>query len=235
VIDGIFSMDGDMAPLPEIVNLAKEHGARVLVDEAHATGVVGPTGRGTVEHFGLEGEVDIVLGTFSKTFAATGGFIAAPRHVTNYVRHYARSYIFTASPTPATVATVLAGLDVIRKEPRLRHRLWENVHYLHGRLKDLGFDVFPDPPQSAIMTIVVGKDSLIRPVNRRVFEAGLFTGSAAYPAVPKNEAKLRLSLSAYHTREDLDCAADILARTGREFGFLQETRSREPDLVSHDS
>jgi glycine C-acetyltransferase len=220
IVDGIFSMDGDMAPLADIVKLAGKHGARVMVDEAHATGVVGPTGRGTVEYFGVKGEVDIVLGTFSKTFAATGGFIATSREVANYVRHYGRSYMFSASPTPAAVATVLKGLEIIDKEPQLRERLWENIRYFHGELKRLGFNVFPDPPASAVLTIEIGPDIKVREMSKAVYSKGIFMSTVAYPAVPRDKGKLRISLSAKHTREDLDKALTFLAEVGLASGML---------------
>ena len=220
VSEGVFSMDGDMAPLPDIVEIARRRQARVMVDEAHATGVIGPNGRGAVEHFGLDGEVDIVLGTFSKTLSATGGFIAASRAVVNYVRHYGRSYMFSASPTPAVIAAVLAGLRIVKREPQLRERLWSNVRYFHRELKRLGFEVFPDPPESAIVTIVVGADTAVRALSKRVYEEGLFISTVAYPAVPRNEGKLRLSLSANHTREQLDRAVETLGLIGGECGIL---------------
>jgi 8-amino-7-oxononanoate synthase len=220
VAEAVFSMDGDLAPLADLVEVAGRHGARVMVDEAHATGVLGPTGRGASELFGIEDRVDIVLGTFSKAMAATGGFIAASREVISYVRHYARSYIFSASPTPATIASVLAALEILDREPDLRLRLLENVRYFHGELRRLGFDVRPERPESGIVTIVVGPDAKIRNVSRSVYEAGLFTGSAAYPAVPKDESRLRLCLSAQHTRKDVDDALRILAIVGREHGLI---------------
>lgn len=220
VAEAVFSMDGDLAPLADLVEVAARYGARVMVDEAHGTGVLGPTGRGASELFGVENRVDIVLGTFSKAMAATGGFIAASREVVAYVRHYARSYIFSASPTPATVASVLAALKILETEPALRQRLMENVGYFHGELCRLGFDVRPARPESGIVTIVVGPDARIRNVSRGIYDAGLFAGSAAYPAVPKDESRLRLCLSARHTREDLDDALRILAAVGREQGLI---------------
>lgn len=220
IVDGVFSMDGDMAPVSEIVELAEKYGTRVMVDEAHSTGVVGQTGRGTVEHFGVQEKVDIILGTFSKTLSATGGFIAASREVINYVRQYGRSYVFSASPTPATVATVLAGLEIIRTEPQLRRRLWKNVKYLHGKLKALGFAVFPDPPESAIMTVMIGADTVVRNMSTSLYNAGIFSSAVVYPAVPQNRGTLRLSVSAVHTRDDLDAAAATLGVVGKEHGII---------------
>ena len=146
VAEAVFSMDGDLAPLGDIVQVAVRHGARVMVDEAHGTGVLGPCGRGASEQYGVEDQVDVLLGTFSKALAATGGFIAASREVIAYVRHYARSYIFSASPTPATVASVLMALEILDHEPDLRLRLQQNVRYFHGELRRLGFDVRPEKP-----------------------------------------------------------------------------------------
>ena len=219
-VDGVFSMDGDIALLPQIVELARQYDARILVDEAHATGVIGPGGRGTIEHFGLDDKVDIVIGTFSKALAASGGFVAASHEVINYVRHYARSYIFSASPTPATVATTLAALNIVRKEPQLRDRLWDNIRYFYRGLKALGFQVYPNPPQSGIITIVVGPDNTVRDMSKSIYEAGLFVGSAAYPAVPKNQGRLRFGLSAGHTREDLDRALNVMNCVGKEYGII---------------
>ncbi|MBT7067393.1 MAG: aminotransferase class I/II-fold pyridoxal phosphate-dependent enzyme [Verrucomicrobia bacterium] len=220
IVDGVFSMDGDMAPLPGIVDLAERYGARVLVDEAHSTGVLGDHGGGAVEHFGVRDRVDIILGTFSKTFASTGGFIAGRRDVIEYVRQYARSYIFTASPTPANSAAVLAGLTIIENEPQLRVKLWENIHYFHGQLKALGFRVFPDPPESAIMTVIVGPDITVRQMGTDLFNEGIFANIVFYPAVPPNKGTLRISLSANHTHKDLDRALYVLGSIGERYGLL---------------
>jgi glycine C-acetyltransferase len=219
-VDGVFSMDGDMAPLPQIIDLARGYNARVLVDEAHATGVVGPSGGGTVEHFGLQGKVDIVLGTFSKTFAATGGFIAASREITDYVQHYGRSYMFSASPTPATVATALTGLRILQKEPEHRERLWRNIQHLHDALCAAGFNVFPSPPESAVLTLPAGEDLTVRALSKRLYEEGVFASTVAYPAVPRNQGKIRLSVSALHTEDNLDFATAALQRVGEEFGVI---------------
>lgn len=220
VVDGVFSMDGDMAPLPEIVELAKRYGARVMVDEAHGTGVVGSTGRGSVEHFGVENDVDIILGTFSKTLSSTGGYIASSKAVVDYVRHYGRSYMFSASPTPATSASVLAALKIIRAEPGLREKLWANIRYFHSNLKLAGFDVFPDPPQSAIMTIIIGLDKTVRDMSKKLYERGLFANAIQYPAVPRNEGKIRISLSSILSRKDLDEALSVLTSVGVEMGII---------------
>jgi len=220
IVDGVFSMDGDLAQLPEIMEVARRYKARVMVDEAHGTGVVGPNGRGCAEYYGLYRDVDISLGTFSKTLAGTGGFIAASKDVTDYVRHYGRSYMFSASPTPVVVATVLAALELMMREPELRQKLWQNIRYFHGRLKTLGFEVFPDPPQSAIMTVVVGPDVTVRRLSKSLYQKGLFVSTVAYPSVPRDQGKLRISLSAAHSRSDLDEALGILSDVGKEFRLI---------------
>ena len=220
-VDGIFSMDGDLAPLPEIVAVAKRYGARVLVDEAHGTGVLGPDGGGAVDHFGLHGEVDIILGTFSKTLSSTGGFIASTHEVVNYVRHYGRAYMFSASPTPAAVAAALAALDVVEREPWLRDHLWANISYLHQGLKERGFRVFPDPPESAVIAVLIGADTLLREMSRRIHEAGVFLNSVCYPAVARDEARLRLSLMATHTRSDLDRVLEVVTGAADACGVVR--------------
>lgn len=220
VVEGVFSMDGDRAPLADIVRVAKAYGARVMVDEAHATGVLGKTGRGTVEEFGLQGQVDIVVGTFSKTLASTGGFIAGSAAIINYIRHYARSYIFSASPTPPNVAAALAALDIVEREPELRDRLWENIHYFHREAKRRGFTVYPDPPQSAVIAVIIGSDIKLRRISRAIHEAGVFLNSVIYPAVGKNASRLRISLSACHMREDMDYSLEVLAHIGQEYGII---------------
>lgn len=219
-VDGIFSMDGDLAPLPEIVALAKQYGARVLVDEAHATGVLGSGGRGTVEHFGLQGQVDIVIGTFSKTFAATGGFAATTHEVAQYIRQYGRAYTFSASPAPSTIAAVQEGLRIIQREPALREKLWNNIHYIYKGLQSHGFAVYPGKPESAIMTVVIGPDWKVHQMSRDLYEAGLFTSAVVYPAVPHNRGTLRISLSALHTREDMDTTLSILGEVGKKYELI---------------
>ncbi len=220
VVDGVFSMDGDRAPLPEIVRLAKKYDVRVMVDEAHGIGVLGEKGRGTVEHFGLHDEVDLVMGTFSKTLGSTGGYIAGRHETINYIRHYARSYMFSASPTPAAVGAALKSLEVMRAEPGLRVRLWETINYFHRALTSRGFKVFPEQPESAIMVIVVGADMTSRSMSKDVHEAGVFVSSVIYPAVAKNESRIRISLTADHTREELDQALEVLTQVARSHGLL---------------
>jgi 8-amino-7-oxononanoate synthase len=220
IVDGVFSMDGDLAPLPALIQLAKEYECRILVDEAHGTGVVGPTGRGVTEHFGVKDDVDITLGTFSKSLAATGGFIAADTHVVDYVRHYARSYFFSASPTPAVAASVKAALHVMRTEPERLKKLWHNIHYFADQLKTAGVPIYPDPPTAAIITVPIGPDDKARAISRTIYEAGLFVCTASYPGVAQGHAILRLSLSSLHRQGDLEAAATIIANAFRQHGHM---------------
>lgn len=220
VMDGIFSMDGDLAPLPKIVDLANRYGAKVMVDEAHATGVIGSHGGGTTDYFNLEGEIDLVMGTFSKSLAATGGFVASSKEIISYLRHYARSYLFSASLTPSVIATVLAALNVIEEEPELRERLWNNIYYMHDNLKMLGYNVFPSPPESAIIILTIGNEVKLRQMSKEIHKAGIFLNAIPYPAVPRDKSRFRISLMATHTRDDLDETLDALERVGKEFGVI---------------
>ena len=220
VIDGIFSMDGDLAPLPEIMELAGRYGAKVMVDEAHATGVIGDHGGGTTDYFNLKGKVDLVMGTFSKTLAATGGFVASTKEVISYLRHCSRAYLFSASLTPPVIASVLAGLKVIEEEPQRRERLWDNIRYMHDNLKALGYDVFPSPPESAIMILTIGDEVKLRQMSKRVQEGGIFLNAVPYPAVARAKSRFRISLMATHTRDDLDETLDVLKKVGKEFGII---------------
>ncbi|HOW27516.1 MAG TPA: aminotransferase class I/II-fold pyridoxal phosphate-dependent enzyme [Elusimicrobiota bacterium] len=220
VVDGVFSMDGDLAPLPEIVRLARLYGARVLVDDAHATGVLGSHGGGTTDHFHLEGQVDLVMGTFSKSLGCTGGFVAGNKEAVHYIRYYARSYMFSAGITPAVVATALAALQVMEEEPERRKQLWENTRYLHDNLKAMGYTVFPSPPESAILIITIGDNVKLRQMSREIHEGGVFVNAVPYPAVPLEKCCFRFSVMATHTRDDLDRTLDVMRKAGLEHGLL---------------
>jgi glycine C-acetyltransferase len=233
VVEGVYSMDGDITPLPEIARLARKFGARLMVDEAHGTGVLGPTGRGTVEHFGVEKDVDLIVGTFSKVLGGTGGYIAGSREVIEYVRHYGRSYMFSASPVPSTIAAVLKALEILQNEPQLRDQLWKNVGYFYAGLKKLGFTVYPDPPESAILTIPIGGDETVRDMSKKLYESGLFVSLVAYPAVPPGQGKIRVSLSSSHTKDNLDTALEILGTVGKQFDIVwQRGRETHSELLA---
>lgn len=218
VVDGVFSMEGDMANLPEIVRLAKKYGAQVMVDDAHGIGVLGKNGRGTAEHFGVEDEVDIIMGTFSKSFASLGGFVAGEKKVIQYIKHHARSLIFSASITPASVATALATLDIIENEPERRERLWAISDQMRSNFQALGFNT--GDSQTQIIPIIVGEDEAAFMLWRLLKEEGIFTTPTIYPAVPKGRALIRTSYSATHTEEDLKIILESFKKGGEIMGLM---------------
>lgn len=218
ITDGVFSMEGDIAPLPEIVEVAQRHSARVMVDDAHAIGVLGAGGRGTAEHFGLEKDVDLIMGTFSKSFASIGGFIAGEEDIIHYIKHFSRELIFSASPPPAAVATCLAALEIMKSEPERRERLWEITHRMHREFKQLGFNI--GPTQTPIIPIVIGEDMDTYRFWRMLTDEGLFTNVAVSPAVPKGHAIIRTSYTATHTDEHLDRVLEIFERVGKKTGII---------------
>ena len=200
-VEGVYSMDGDIAPLNRIVPICKLNNAILILDDAHGTGVMGKTGRGTAEHFGLEGKIDISMGTFSKTFAASGGFVAASKPVINYLRFFARSYMFSASAPPTVIASVLAGLDVLENEPELINKLKLNIDYTAQRLDELGFE---NNSLTPIFPLKVPEGMNIREAAFKFHQRGLFLNSIEYPAVPKSQQRFRISVMATHTKEDID-------------------------------
>ena len=202
VTDGVFSMLGDLAPMPELVRLAKQYDARIMLDDAHAVGAVGPNGRGTAEHFDVMDDVDLIVGTFSKSFACLGGFVAGAKEIIDFIKHTSRSVIFSASMTPASVATVMACLEIIESEPERRQRLWENVEFMEKGLGELGFDVIAGG--GPILSVVIGEEQPTLEFNRLLFEQGVFVNPVITPAVPPGMGLLRTSYMATHTREDLD-------------------------------
>ena len=221
VVDGVFSMEGDLANLPEIVPLCREHGARLMVDEAHGVGVLGERGTGACELFGLEDEVDLRMGTFSKSLASCGGFIAGPTEVVDFLRVQSRAFMFTASAVPAAVGAALGALRIIRSEegPELFARVLENARYLHSGLAELGFEVaepsrMPDGSElvTPIVPVVVGDDWRAVLMWKALYDAGVYVNVALYPAVQRGGALLRTSVSATHEREHLDRALEVFAR-----------------------
>ncbi len=218
IVDGLFSMEGDIAPLPEIVPLAKKYGARVMVDDAHAIGVLGEEGRGTVEHFHMEDDVDMIMGTYSKTLAAIGGFIVASKEVVNYVKHTGRSLIFSASLAPALVAAVSAALDIILEEPELRERLWYNTHKMLKGFKELGFDT--GTSETPVVPIIIGDQMRTFGMCGLLQEYGIFVNPIISPAVPPGRELLRTSYMATHTEEQLDKILDAFERAGRQLGVI---------------
>ncbi len=216
-VEGVYSMDGDVAPLPEVVALARKYGALVAVDDAHGTGVLGERGHGTPEHFGLEGDIDIVMGTFSKTFAVTGGFVAGKREMVDYLRFFARSYMFSANlPTPVA-ASVLAGIDFLGRHPERVRALHENVRSFVAGMRAAGFTV---EAQTAIVPLFVPSHLRVRDLVGALFREGVFVNGVEFPAVPRDRQRLRISLMATFTKEDLDLAVAAFVKVGRQFGML---------------
>lgn len=218
IVDGVYSMDGDIAPLDRIVELAKAYGAYVMVDEAHATGVIGRTGRGTPQHHNIEGKVDIVAGTLSKALGGVGGFIAASGELVELLRFYSRPYIFSTAMTPQVAGSLLAALDVIEDEPEHRKKLWENIGYFRSGLTAMGFDI--GNSETAIFPIIIGDDLKVREMCRRLHELDIYVNPVMYPAVPKRLSRIRMSLMSAHTRQHLDKALDALEAVGREYRVI---------------
>ena len=219
VVDGVYSMEGDLANLPEVVRLAKKYNAKTLVDEAHGIGVLGAHGRGTCEHFGVEDEVDLVMGTFSKSFASLGGFVAGEKKVISYIKHFGRAIIFSASITPASVATVLGTLDVIENEPERRTRLWEITHKMKSSFEAMGYDC--GPTQTPIIPLMIYDDDKAFMLWKALRDQGIFINPVLYPAVPKNQALIRTSYSATLKDEDLDYILECFRRSGKALGIIK--------------
>jgi len=217
-VDGVFSMEGTISDLPGLARVARKHRAVLAVDDAHAVGVLGPGGEGTAAHFGMTHEVDIIAGTFSKSLASVGGFVAASEPVIHYLRHHSRPLIFTASLPPASTAGVLAALEVIREEPERRERLWTNAWRIQEGFRSLGFDI--GRSQTPIVPVLVGPLEKTFLFWRRLFDAGVFTNPVVPPAVPREACRLRTSVMATHTAEQIDFCLDAFAKIGRELGVI---------------
>jgi 8-amino-7-oxononanoate synthase len=223
VLDGVFSMEGDIAPLPEILAVAREFAAGLMVDDAHGIGVLGRTGRGTAEHFGLERDVDLIMGTFSKSMASVGGFIAGDAGVIDYIKHRARTLIFSAAPPPASAAAALATLEIMDKEPQRRERLWENTRFFGEGLRSLGLDT--GESRTPVVPVVVGEDLTALRMVHRLQEEGVFVNCVLSPATPPGRALIRTSLMATHTQEQLARALDAFEKVGREVGLVRTGRA----------
>lgn len=218
VVDGIFSMEGDVCDLPNVVRLAKQFGAKVMVDEAHSIGVMGKTGAGVAEHFGLQADVDLVMGTFSKSFASIGGFVAGDRRVVDFIKHNGRPMIFSAALPPYAVATVQACLDILKAEPERREQLWRNADYLKHGIQRLGFDT--GPCDSPVIPVIIGRMLDTFYFWKELLKAGVFTNPVIPPAVPENTARLRTSVMATHTEELLAEALEIFGQVGKKVGVI---------------
>ena len=218
VVDGVYSMEGDIADLPGLLRVGRKYGAALAVDDAHALGVIGPNGDGTAAHWGVVDEVDVIAGTFSKSLASIGGFVAASEQIVDFIRHHARPLIFTASLPPANTAGVLAALQVLQDEPERRTHLWANTRRLQEGFRSLGFDI--GPTETPIVPVLIGPMDKTFVMWRRLFDAGVFTNPVMPPAVPPSQCRLRTSVMATHTFEQIDFCLEQFATIGRELGVV---------------
>jgi 8-amino-7-oxononanoate synthase len=218
ITEGVFSMEGDLGDLPDVVALKKKYGFRILLDDAHGIGYMGANGHGVAEHFGVEKDIDLVMGTFSKSFASLGGFVAGDGAVMDYIKHHARALIFSASMPPSCVATVLAALDIIEKEPEHRERLWKNTRKMWAAYRDLGFDI--GKTQSPVIPIILGDFERTLLFWKELFEAGVFVNPIVPPAVPADMCLLRTSYMATHTADILDRVIEIFGKIGKKLGVI---------------
>jgi len=219
ITDGVFSMDGDLALLRGLAALAREFGAIMMVDDAHASGVVGAGGRGTVEHFDVHGMVDIQVGTLSKAWACLGGYVAGSRTLVEYLMNRARPLLFSTSHPPSVAATAIAALDLIEEEPGLIERLWENTRAFKSGLKRLGYDT--GASETPITPVMIGDETLAMRFSDRLFDAGVFALGIAFPTVPRGKARVRTIVTAGHTQEDLARALEVFGKVGRELGLIR--------------
>jgi len=218
ITDGVFSMDGDIGPLPELVGIAEKYGAIMMVDDAHASGVLGRNGRGTVDHFGVHGRVHIQVGTLSKAIGVLGGYVCGSRDLIEYLYHRARPFLFSTSHPPAVTAACMAAFELLEKEPERIERLWDNTRYFKAALRDQGFDT--GASETPITPIMVGEAATAHRFSAALFEEGLWATGIGFPTVPRGKARVRTIVTAAHTCEQLDRAVEILARVARRMGIL---------------
>jgi glycine C-acetyltransferase len=219
ITDGVFSMDGDLGALPELCALAEEFGCIMMVDDAHASGVFGKNGRGTIDHFAMHGHVDIQVGTLSKAVGVLGGYVAGSRTLIEFLYHRARPFLFSTSHPPGVAAACIAALDVLEQEPQIIDRLWENTRFFKSGLATLGFDT--GLSQSPITPVIVGDGALAMKLSDRLFEEGVFAQGIAYPTVARDKARVRTIVTSAHARDELQFALDVFGKVGRELGILQ--------------
>jgi glycine C-acetyltransferase len=219
ITDGVFSMDGDIAPVPDLLEVAERHGAIFMIDDAHASGVLGPGGAGTVAHFGIEpSRVDIQVGTLSKAIGVLGGFIAGPRHLIDWLVNRGRPYLFSTSAPPAVTAACIAALDVIRDEPDRLERLWDRTRFFKRGLDDLGFDT--GLSETPITPVIAGEETAAQELSRLLFDEGVFTPAITFPTVAKGRSRVRTIVTADHTQDDLQEALDAFERIGKKLGII---------------
>ncbi len=218
ISDGVFSMDGDLGALPALCDVADEFGCIMMVDDAHASGVFGTSGRGTIDHFGLHGRVDIQVGTLSKAMGALGGYVAGSRALIEFLYHRARPFLFSTSHPPAVAASCLAAIDVLESEPQLIERLWDNTRFFKSGLQLLGFDT--GASESPITPVIVGDAALAMKLSDVLFDNGVFAQGIGFPTVPRGKARVRTIVTATHTRDELQFALDCFAKVGRSLGVI---------------
>ena len=218
VSDGVFSTGGEIVDLPRLNEIAKKHKARIMIDDAHSVGVIGKGGRGTASEFNLEKEIDLTMGTFSKTFASLGGFVAGPERVINFIKHFSLALIFSASPTPASVAAALAALDILEKEPERVQKLISNANYMRKNLKAKGFNVIDG--RTAIVPVIVGNDELAFKMWRLLYDSGVFVNVFVAPGVPEGRQMMRTSYMATHEKEHLDEIIHLFEKAGKAIGLI---------------
>ncbi|MGE4284232.1 MAG: aminotransferase class I/II-fold pyridoxal phosphate-dependent enzyme [Clostridia bacterium] len=229
VVDGVYSMDGDISKLNEVVELAHHYGAYVMVDEAHATGVIGKNGRGTPEYFNIEGQVDIVSGTFSKALGVVGGFVASRKEIIGYLHYYSRPYMFSTAQTPQTAASLIEAMNIIEDEPELRDSLWKNINYFRRNLLALGFNL--GNSETAIFPIVVGNDVKVREICRELHESGIYVNPVQYPAVSRKLSRVRMSIMCNHTKAHLDKVLNALEHIGKKYKITTKSIAKEVDIA----
>jgi glycine C-acetyltransferase len=223
ITDGVFSMDGDIGPVDKLAALAEKYGAIMMVDDAHASGVLGRNGRGSIDHFGMHGRVDVQVGTLSKAIGALGGYVCGSRDLIDYLYHRARPFLFSTSHPPSVAATCIAAFDILEAEPERIQRLWDNTHYFQGELHKLGFNiggVTTPATQTPITPIIVGDGRAAMEFSKALFDEGVMGTGIAFPTVPEGKARIRLILTSEHTRTQMDRALETLERVARRMGIL---------------
>ncbi|HTG89987.1 MAG TPA: glycine C-acetyltransferase [Vicinamibacterales bacterium] len=218
ITDGVFSMDGDLGAIPDLCGVAEEYGCIMMVDDAHASGVFGKNGRGTIDHFGLHGRVDVQVGTLSKAIGALGGYVAGNRNLIDFLHHRGRPFLFSTSHPPSVTATCLAALDVLIEEPQLIDRLWDNTKFFKDGLQKLGFNT--GVSESPITPVIAGEATKAMKLSDRLFEEGVFAQGIGFPTVARDKARVRTIVTATHTNADLQFALDAFAKVGREIGLI---------------
>jgi len=223
ITDGVFSMDGDIGPLPALCDLAEKYRAIMMVDDAHASGVLGRNGRGTIDHFGMHGRVDIQVGTLSKAIGALGGYVCGTRDLIDFLYHRARPFLFSTSHPPSVAATCIAAFDVLEQEPERMEKLWDNTRFWKKELGLLGFDIggkTTPASETPITPIIIGDGKLTMDFSRELFQEGVLGTGIAYPTVPEGKARIRTIMTATHTKEELERALEVLEMVGRRMGIL---------------